>query len=63
MKKLNPDQKKMMDRAIQFAPTRQKFMFLLWRFFNHRRSDKLIKCISVGMTWEASYIIAYNFNY
>ena len=60
MRKLTQEQKQMMDRAIKFAPIRQRFMWVWWEIFCHRKSDKLIKCVEVGMTWFTAYTIAKN---
>ena len=66
MKKLTKEQIIMMDRAIKIdraikcAPTRQLFMWRLWEIFCPRKADKLIKCVEVGMTWDAAYTIAKN---
>jgi len=66
MKKFTQEQIKMMDRAIKIdraikcAPTRQLFMWCLWDIFCKRKADKLIKCLDVGMTWDAAYTIAKN---
>ncbi len=60
MRKLTPEQKQMVDRAIKSAPARQIFMWGLWEIFCHRKADKLIKCVEVGMTWFAAYTIAKN---
>lgn len=60
MRKLNLDQKQMMDRAIKSAPIIQIFMWVWWEIFCHRKSDKLIKCVETGMTWSAAYTIAKN---
>ena len=60
MRKLTQEQKQMMDRAIKFAPARQIFMLVWWEIFCHRKADKLIKCVEVGMTWFAAYTIAKN---
>jgi hypothetical protein len=62
MRKLTKEQKQMMDRAIKFAPARQIFMLVWWEIFCHRKADKLIKCVEVGMTWFAAYTIANNTN-
>lgn len=66
MKKLTKEQIIMMDRAmmvrraISLAPARQVFMWRLWDIFCKRKADKLIKCLEVGMTWDAAYTIAKN---
>jgi hypothetical protein len=58
MRKLTQEQKQMIDRAIKFAPAEEVFTWMWWEVFNHRKSDKLIKCIEVGMSWFAAYTIA-----
>ena len=60
MGKLTQEQKQMMDRAIKSAPARQIFMWLWWEIFCHRKANKLIKCVEVGMTWSVAYRIAKN---
>jgi len=60
MRKLTSEQKQMMDRAIKFAPARQIFTWMWWEIFCRKKSDKLIKCIEVGMHWQAAFIIAKN---
>lgn len=64
MKKFTQEQIQMMyrammvRRAISLAPARQVFMWRLWDIFCKRKADKLIKCLELGMTWDAAYIIA-----
>lgn len=66
MKKLTQEQIKIIDRAIkinraiELAPARQAFMWWWWNIFCKRKADKLIKCLEVGMTWDAAYTIAKN---
>ena len=60
MRKLTQEQKQMMDRAIKSAPARQILMWVWWEIFCHRKADKLIKCVKVGMAWSVAYRIAKN---
>lgn len=57
---LNIEQKKMMDRAIKYATFKQMVIWAWWSIFCRRKSEKLIKCVECGMTWEASFLIAKN---
>lgn len=50
----------MMDRAIKYATFKQMVIWAWWSIFCPRKSDKLIKCVEYGMTWEASFLIAKN---
>jgi len=60
MRKLTPKQKIMIDIAIKDAPIKQLLVWLWWEIFNTQKSDKLIRCITTGMTWYVAYIIAKN---
>lgn len=57
---LNSEQKKMMDRAIKYATFKQMVIWAWWSIFCPRKSEKLIKCVEYGITWEASFLIAKN---
>ena len=52
--------KKMMNRAIKYAPAKQIFTWVWWAIFSPRKSKKLINCINAGMHWNASFLLAKN---
>ena len=57
---LNLEQREMMDRAIKDAPFKQMIIWAWWSIFYPRKSNKLIKCVEVGMHWRVSFEIAKN---
>lgn len=60
MRKLTEEDRKMYDRATEFAPNRQILMMVWWDLFYPKKMNKLHKCITSGMTWYAAYTIAKN---
>lgn len=60
MRRLTEQDRKMYDRATQFAPAKQLFMMAWWDIFCPKKREKLHKCIATGMHWQAAYTIAKN---
>ena len=58
--KLTEQDKVMYDRATEFAPAKQLFMMVWWDFFYPKKREKLHRCITSGMHWQAAYTIAKN---
>lgn len=56
--KLNYEQKRMMDRAIKYASLKEIIIWVWWSIFYPHKSEKLIKCVEYGLTWQASFLIA-----
>jgi hypothetical protein len=60
MRKLTKIQKARMQNAILDATFKELFTWVWWEIFCHKKADKLIKCVEVGMHWKAAFITAKN---
>lgn len=58
MRRLTKEQKKSLDGVIKYASYGQLFTWLLWDLFDRKKSDKLIECIELGMSWQSAYKMA-----
>lgn len=54
-------EQEMYDRATLHATPREMATVVWWNLFNHKKRDKLHKCIINGIHWSIAYHLAKNY--